>query len=315
MRIICPNCDAQYEVPDEVIPPEGRDVQCSNCGNTWFQAPNGTPGQSAELEADPDFLPEPEPEPDFSTVPQPAPAAPATVSEPASGSADDAPTAETGDPSEQPAPAQPVRKSLDPEVADILRQEADREIAARNQDAAPIETQPDLGITSDGQEQLRRTREARDRMAKIRGELPDTEPEFAETQDLDTPVPDPGNVGEDAAVAAALGSRRELLPDVEEINSSLRSTNDRDAASDDPQIASPARKRRGFRRGFAVAILLIAVALGVYVFAPQIAEAVPDSDPWLSSYVNWVDGLRTQLETQVQAVSQWLADQAASASQ
>src|SRR6056297_3233436 len=37
MRLTCPNCDAQYEVPDEVIPETGRDVQCSNCGDTWFQ--------------------------------------------------------------------------------------------------------------------------------------------------------------------------------------------------------------------------------------------------------------------------------------
>ncbi len=37
MRLTCPNCDAQYEVPDEVIPTAGRDVQCSNCGKTWFQ--------------------------------------------------------------------------------------------------------------------------------------------------------------------------------------------------------------------------------------------------------------------------------------
>ena len=37
MRLICPNCDAQYEVPSEVIPEDGRDVQCSNCGDTWFQ--------------------------------------------------------------------------------------------------------------------------------------------------------------------------------------------------------------------------------------------------------------------------------------
>ena len=38
MRLTCPNCGAQYEVPDEVIPDDGRDVQCSNCGDTWFQA-------------------------------------------------------------------------------------------------------------------------------------------------------------------------------------------------------------------------------------------------------------------------------------
>uniref|UniRef100_UPI0024E1033E zinc-ribbon domain-containing protein n=1 Tax=Roseicyclus amphidinii TaxID=3034232 RepID=UPI0024E1033E len=37
MRLTCPNCSARYEVADSMIPPEGRDVQCSNCSTTWFQ--------------------------------------------------------------------------------------------------------------------------------------------------------------------------------------------------------------------------------------------------------------------------------------
>ncbi len=37
MRLICPNCVAQYEVDQDVIPAEGRDVQCANCGHNWFQ--------------------------------------------------------------------------------------------------------------------------------------------------------------------------------------------------------------------------------------------------------------------------------------
>ncbi|WP_444430235.1 zinc-ribbon domain-containing protein [Rhodobacter capsulatus] len=37
MRLICPRCGAQYEVDDVVIPAAGRDVQCSGCGQTWFQ--------------------------------------------------------------------------------------------------------------------------------------------------------------------------------------------------------------------------------------------------------------------------------------
>ncbi|MCK5500021.1 MAG: zinc-ribbon domain-containing protein, partial [Tritonibacter mobilis] len=47
MRLICPNCGAQYEVPEDVIPENGRDVQCSNCGDTWFQP-------SAQMLADQD---------------------------------------------------------------------------------------------------------------------------------------------------------------------------------------------------------------------------------------------------------------------
>jgi predicted Zn finger-like uncharacterized protein len=37
MRLICPDCAAQYDVADDAIPAGGRDVQCSNCNYTWFQ--------------------------------------------------------------------------------------------------------------------------------------------------------------------------------------------------------------------------------------------------------------------------------------
>jgi len=50
MRLTCPNCGAQYEVPDEVIPQEGRDVQCSNCGDTWYQAHPDHPEAATEPE-------------------------------------------------------------------------------------------------------------------------------------------------------------------------------------------------------------------------------------------------------------------------
>jgi len=56
MRLVCPNCGAQYEVSDEAIPGGGRDVQCSACGHTWFQAPAGTaaPHAAAPYAASPD---------------------------------------------------------------------------------------------------------------------------------------------------------------------------------------------------------------------------------------------------------------------
>lgn len=39
MRLSCPGCGAQYEVEGAAIPGEGREVQCSACGHTWFQNP------------------------------------------------------------------------------------------------------------------------------------------------------------------------------------------------------------------------------------------------------------------------------------
>ena len=54
MRLVCPNCGAQYEVPDDVIPQGGRDVQCSNCGHTWFQVhPEQDAGLAEDLEEPP----------------------------------------------------------------------------------------------------------------------------------------------------------------------------------------------------------------------------------------------------------------------
>ena len=37
MRLVCPNCEARYEVPDDAIPDAGRDVQCASCGHAWYQ--------------------------------------------------------------------------------------------------------------------------------------------------------------------------------------------------------------------------------------------------------------------------------------
>ena len=55
MRLICPNCDAEYEVDDDVIPPGGRDVQCSNCGHTWFQPAAGEGPPPDEVADEEDF--------------------------------------------------------------------------------------------------------------------------------------------------------------------------------------------------------------------------------------------------------------------
>jgi len=173
MRLICPNCGAQYAVADDVIPAGGRDVQCSNCAHTWFETPNASAADEA-------------PEPRKTSRPTPP----------------EAPSADEVEDHVAPAP-QPSqdRRPVKPEVADILREEAARETAQRRSETPdPIESQSDLG--------------------------------------LDEPTPEPTNTprqtvhekaaalsaaaaGATGGAAAAAGSRRELLPDIEEINSNL----------------------------------------------------------------------------------------------
>lgn len=47
IEIVCPSCGARYQVPDESIGPEGRNVTCSSCTHKW-RAYREAPGEAAE---------------------------------------------------------------------------------------------------------------------------------------------------------------------------------------------------------------------------------------------------------------------------
>ena len=304
MRLICPNCDAQYEVPDEIIPEHGRDVQCSNCGQTWFQNhPDHDPGpeeidddQFEELlgpdakEAREFFAKKPADKPKAELTKTEADET-TTATEPAEEKAAAAPASSDKTQTDEPGPKQ---RRIDPQVESILREEAALETKARSSEKAPLESQPDLGLDASPSEPEKRLQEGQNHLKKVRGR---DEPEA---------TPD----GEALAAAAALGSRRELLPDIEEINSALR-----DEVVVDEETAEIASRRRrlrararraAFRRGFVFALLVIAILVSVYVFAPQITEALPQAGPYMNEYVVRVDQLRSTLDVQAQAGITWL---------
>jgi len=290
MRMICPNCGAQYEVDGAVIPEAGRDVQCSNCGHTWFQRRSDLEGapdadRAAETPADSDDdaggseaeqapeVEEPQEAPaDAGPPEQTRDAAPEPVSGeddsvPVDDPADDLPgdVADTQEPevAEEPGEEPPRPQGLDKDVAEILRQEAARETAERSAEGGGLETQPDLGIdqgdgAQDGFEQ---------RAAQLQVD-----------------------VGEDAQA----GARRDLLPDIEEINSTLAASSDSTVSA--PVVSPDALRRSGFRRGFSLALVVFAVLALVYVFAPRIVDAVPQSATVLSWYVDWVNALRSSVD-------------------
>lgn len=288
MRITCPNCGAQYEVPADVMPTEGRDVQCSNCGTTWFQehpdhvdALTSQAAQAPEYDEELETFTEPEVEesagladtpPDMPDV-RPAPAPP--------------------DPEVE---AAPKRRELDPAVANVLRAEAELEEQARRNEAVAMESQPELGLESATADAKKRAREARDRMARMRGETTPTEPA------TDGP-----------AVTESSGSRRDLLPDIEEINSTLRSNSDRSPETDPGQTAQyEVQEQRSSRRGFALTVLLVAILSLVYVFAPDLAEKIPAVAGPLDSYVAVINSWRGWIDSQVVAMLSWLDAAAAS---
>ncbi|MBC7142110.1 MAG: zinc-ribbon domain-containing protein [Rhodobacteraceae bacterium] len=313
MRLICPSCGAQYEVDESVIPDGGRDVQCSNCGHAWFQRSARQLTAAAEEEArqkDAEAAPPPEPElpePEQAETGQPEPGQaepePPAAEEPEPGPEEATAGPEAAEPDEaseagaeaeeEPAEEEEaaaqvpdrVRRTLDDAVKNVLREEAERETRARQAEGGTLESQPELGIAAAIGAAAATTAGEPDRVVRVRGD----------ENDLD----------DDALVSRA--SRRELLPDIEEINSTLRATSERGgepAAIDAPETL--ARRRSGFRMGFSTALLIAAILFGLYLLAPLIASSVPAAEPVLTSYVAGVDAARSWLDGQMKSLTQSL---------
>ncbi|EAQ04405.1 MJ0042 family finger-like domain protein [Pseudooceanicola batsensis HTCC2597] len=292
MRLTCPNCDAEYEVPDEVIPAAGRDVQCSNCGDTWYQYhPDHMPDEDAQDGADLPEAPEPAREPSF----RPDPEADDDIDddgwsdEDETGVSDALPSPEAGDalPEEQ----QPLRRRpLSPEVKSILQEEAVYEERARA--GAPLESQPDLGLGEPEPDRGRQAREiaAESRLARVRAD--------ADAAQHPPQEPEPQEAGE---------SRRNLLPDIEEINSTLRRKGDPARRAEDRSGRAAAQEQRlGFRRGFVAVIVLAVLMTIIYLQAPQLADAVPALAGPLEAYVAGVDDGRMWLDEKAETLAERL---------
>ncbi len=282
MRLSCPNCDARYEVDDRIIPKEGRDVQCSSCGKTWFQKS----AEQLKAEGTPIVQPRrrkeqqrPEPAPaDHDDTPDDS-AAPEQVET-------DGPAPEQEPEEPRPAPvAEPAPQMKKPskDALDILRQEAAREAEVRKQETREsIETQTDLGLDQAEPAEEPARDVVKQRTARIRG--------------IQGPVDKNITPGD-------------MLPDVEEINSSLRAETAEDHSDEEQQLLDHKKRRSGFRSGFVLAIILALLAVMAYAYAPRIIEQLPGSAPYLNGYVEWVNDLRMWLDGLIRAATEWMSDQ------
>ena len=238
MRLICPNCDAEYEVDASLLPAQGREVQCSNCGQTWFQHP------IADQDAEDDVARSPE--------------------------------------------LAPKRPATDPKALDILHEEVERETQARAAETSTLETQGDLGLQEPAPAQ---------KQAAV-----DAHQEIVESEDVD---PDDALMEITRAGPEEIrseGTKRELLPDIEEINSTLASAPDPvHDEEEDEEVALPRRRSR-FRTGFGLMLIVSAAIVGAYVYAPEIAENFPQTGDSMVSYVKFIDRLRISLDTGAQAL-------------
>lgn len=258
MRLVCPNCAAQYEIDDRVMPETGRDVQCSNCGHGWFHAP--APKQT----------------------PAPPAASPFVDIDPASE--DTPPAADSAADIQDDPPdtaSRPPRK-LDDNVRDILQEEAKRELTARSAEQSPLETQDDLGL---------------DAISAIMADAdkdPADDPIEA-SHAVSDDMQDIGTDGEPDGRPASLKGR-EALPDIEEINSTLDAPEDgAEPAAEGSNVPVDA-KSGGFRRGFVSVVVVACVLAILYIMAPSIGERIPALQPFMEHYIDIADHVRVGLE-------------------
>ncbi len=270
MRLICPNCEAEYEVDDAAIPDMGRDVQCSNCGHAWFQLP---PEIELALEQEDELFG-------------------------ASGAADPLPDLDEDDAPPPPAMADAPKRSIDENLMAVLREEAEREAAARKADAAPIETQTEMGLSAPAAAAAAAAAVvASAEQSRAAGAVPTpahagglaaAARRIAQMKGLDPDAPPPA--------PPKPATRRDLLPDIEEINSSLKGGAEPPALSEAAQEEIGQSNARGFRSGFAVAMLVAVLGLAAYVAAPRIVAMVPAAEGAVNAYVAAVDGARLWLD-------------------
>ena len=300
MKLTCPNCAAEYEVPDEVIPVTGRDVQCSACGDTWFQVHPNHP------EYKPSFDPEaPEADVEEDTLDNAWEETPEPVSEPepehepeyedaADPEYETDAAAEPYDEDETASPA-PLRRDLPEDVTSVLKEEAELETRARESERpGGLETQPDLS-NGETQELERRSREAKARMARLRGfDDPVEEP----VSDL-VQHPDP-EAAEPQEPEIDLGTRANLLPQVDDVDHQIEAQSEgaaeAAAARDGSRVATQKEAKGGFGRGLRLSVILAVVAAGLYLLAPLFAQMVPGLEAPLTSYTQFVDQGRTALQ-------------------
>ena len=108
--------------------------------------------------------------------------------------------------------------------------------------------------------------------------------------------PPPKALGEPIArmlTSQADAARRDLLPDVEEINSTLRPSEMPRTTADEARLCRPsAEARAGFAAAFSLVMTVAILGAAIYLLAPRLAVMVPALAGPLEGYVGVVDSLR-----------------------
>lgn len=290
MELICPSCEARYQVPDASVGEKGRQVSCMNCGHNWHAFPPLILGSSAAppTTASPGI--------DFQTPPRPG----RSSSAPAYAEPDAPPAAPaSGPPRPAEAPRGPdaSRSEQLAEIREMLAEVQSEERAAAalapDDDNDPTRVQP----APPAEPQASRpdpTAESAPEPLPTAGPPARREPVTREDVDEDEET-DP--LRRRMAMHEKQSERRRT--DVER----LRRRHERRASR---QKRAREAGSGAFLTGFLLVVMVAAAMTALYMLQPQIVARMPGSEPMMTEYVETIDGLRVRVEDTVENARIWV---------
>jgi len=271
IEIVCPSCQARYQLPDDSIGTEGRKVSCSSCSHKWrAHAEGAAPAQASPVaEVVPEAVPESGPESEPEAGPESGP-----VAEAASMAAVAAPGDETTEPNQPPPAATGDREDQMAAIRQMLSDLKDSADAAPESEPearpAPVAAIPTMRKRDEDEEvdPLKSRIDGVDKLGRaIKGEA--------------------AKSGYDAAKLRRLHEKRAKK---------LQRSRER------------RRKSGGFLTGFTLVAMVTATMVGLYVMQPQIIAASPRMKPALTEYVVTVDRYRVELNEKTAEWKAWLVE-------
>ncbi len=299
MRLTCPNCGAEYEVPDGLVPEGGRHVQCTDCDTRWFvrggrdavvsedqlierlenwrprlvtggTSRNAEPAAPAAREASPPEASSPTPWREAEPKPEPDPERIAVASDHVEEVAEAAPPADLArdEPPEDFVWEDSGGAVAPPEPATPVRPPTRPTPPAAAPMFRPVRTPEPEAASAPSPEPAART---------------DPDPPASEdvVSEADKFEADAGEGDRRPARGRRRNSQRIELPE---------------GGTGDVETALPEADPGRFRAGVLTAVALCALALAVYVARDPIIRTVPAVEPALSAYGGAVDGLRDRID-------------------
>lgn len=297
IEIVCPSCDARYQLPEGSIGPDGRNVSCSNCAHKWrayveppapsTRAPSAAHGAAEPNTPAPSAMPSSpalaagSPSRTFPTRPSSGAGGPSAL-DPADAAAVAAAMAVAGSGSRGAAPP-PAAGDRDQQMDAIRKMLADLKEGAEAADEAVPEpvAKP----------------EAEERAQPVRRRDADED----ERDTLKSRIDELTKMGK-----AAKGEAGQSGYDTHR----LRKLHEKRA-----KRLQKARERRGksgaFMTGFTLVALVVLTMVGLYVMKPQIVAASPGMAPAMDEYVVTVDRYRVQINEQTAEWRGWITERIA----